>query len=40
MKPSRFSEEQIIAILKEQDVGVPTETFAAGKVSAIRPCVM
>lgn len=36
MKRSRFSEEQIIAILKEQEAGMATAQFAAATGSARR----
>jgi hypothetical protein len=37
MKRSRFSEEQIIGILKEQEAGTPTVGFAAVTVSSLQP---
>ena len=34
MRPSRFNEEQIIAILREQEAGAATAEVAAGTASA------
>ena len=36
MKRSRFSDEQIIAILKEQEAGMPTRRFAVITRSALQ----
>lgn len=37
MKRSRFTEEQIIGILKEHEAGAKTETSAASTASRMQP---
>ena len=39
MKKSKFTESQIVGILKQADAGMPSRTFAAKPVSAYPPTI-